>query len=60
MLKDRDLKKNLRSPELWRTVRVGVEIGNLIMMMAANSASWGGDRGVDDDDGGEQCELGWR
>ena len=29
-------------------------------MMAANSVSWGGDREFDDDDGGEQCELGWR
>ena len=55
--------KNRSSPELWRTVRVGVEIGNLMMMMmAANSVSWGGDREFDDDDddGGEQCELGWR
>ena len=31
------------------------------MVMAANSASWDGDREfVDDDDIGEQCELGWR
>ena len=29
-----------------------------MMMMAANSASWGGDREYGD--GGEQCELGWR
>ena len=40
-------------------MRVGVEIGNLMMMMAANSASWGGYREYDED-GGEQCELGWR
>ena len=26
----------------------------------ANSARWGGVREYDDDDGGEQCELGWR
>ena len=53
--------KNCQSPELWRTVRVGVEIGNLMvmmMMMAANTAGWGGDREYDDDDGGEQCEVG--
>ena len=54
--------KNLQSPELWRTVRFGMEIGNLMvmmMMMAANSAGWGGDRDYDDgDDGGEQCEVG--
>ena len=34
-----------------------------MMMMAANSVSWGVDREFDDDDdddGGEQCELGWR
>ena len=38
-------------------MRVGVEIGNMMMMMAANSVRWGGDREFDD---GEQCELGWR
>ena len=33
----------------------------MMMMMAANSVSWGGDREFDyDDDGGEQCEVGWR
>ena len=37
----------------------------MMMIMAVNSASWGGDREFDDDDdddddGGEQCELGWR
>ena len=32
----------------------------MMMKMAANSVSWGGDRGFDDDDGGKQCELGWR
>ena len=33
----------------------------MMMMMAANSVRWGGDREDDDgDDGGEQCELGWR
>ena len=42
-----------------------MEIGNLMMTISANSASWGGDREFDDDDdddddGGEQCELGWR
>ena len=38
-----------------------MEIGNLMMKISANSASWGGDREfVDDDDIGEQCELGWR
>ena len=29
----------------------------MMMMMAANSVSWGGDREFDDDDGGEQCEV---
>ena len=28
--------------------------------MLANSVRWGGDREFDDDDIGEQCELGWR
>ena len=40
-----------------------MEIGNLMMKMAANSVSWGGDREFDDDDdddGDEQCESGWR
>ena len=40
-----------------------MEIGNLMMMMiSTNSARWGGDRkyDVDDDDGGEQWEVGWR
>ena len=38
-----------------------MEIGNLMMKISANSASWGGDREFDDDDDiGEQCELGWR
>ena len=50
-----------------------MEIGNLMMKISANSASWGGDREYDDDDdgddddddddddgGGEQCGLGWR
>ena len=39
---------------------VGVEIGNLMMMISTNSASWGGDREFDDEDIDEQCELGWR
>ena len=57
------MMRNRSSPELWRTVRVGVEIGNLMMMMiSTNSARWGGDRKYDDDDDdvGEQCEVGWR
>ena len=38
-----------------------MEIGNLMMKISTNSASWGGYREfVDDDDIGEQCELGWR
>ena len=38
-----------------------MEIGNLMMKISANSASWGGDREFDDDDDiYEQCELGWR
>ena len=42
-------------------MRVGVEIGNLMMKISTNSASWAGDREfVDDDDIGEQCEVGWR
>ena len=28
--------------------------------MLANSVRWGGDREFDDDDIGEQCEVGWR
>ena len=36
----------------------------MMMMMAANSVSWGGDWEFDDDDddddGCEQCEVGWR
>ena len=32
----------------------------MMMMISTNSASWGGDREFDDDDIGEQCELGWR
>ena len=32
-------------------MRVGLEIGNsLMMMISVNSASWGGDREYDDDD----------
>ena len=33
----------------------------MVMKMAANSVRWGGDREDDgDEDGGEQCEVGWR
>ena len=31
-----------------------------MMMISANSARWGGDREYDDEEIGEQCELGWR
>ena len=48
--------KNRQSPELRRTVRVGVKIWNMMMMMmmmmmAANSVGWAEDREDDDDDG---------
>ena len=39
-------------------MRVGVEIGDM-MKKAANSVRWGGYREYDED-GGEQCEVGWR
>ena len=32
----------------------------MMMMAAANSVRWGGDREYDYDGGGEQCEVGWR
>ena len=28
--------------------------------MAAKSAGWGGDREDEEEDGGEECEVGWR
>ena len=47
MLKDRDFEEKCRKTVESRTL--------------VNSAGWGGDREFDDDDdGGEQCELGWR
>ena len=53
MLKDRDFEEFFKKIGTVRTL--------------ANSESWGGDREFDDDDddddyddGGEQCELGWR
>ena len=29
-------------------------------MMAAKSAGWGGGRGDEEEDGDEECEVGWR
>ena len=41
-------------------MRGGVEIGRMKKKMATKSARWGGDRGDGEEDGGEQCEVGWR
>ena len=42
-------------------MRGGVEIGKMNKKMAAKSARWGGDReDEEEEDGGEECEVGWR
>ena len=55
-------EKSVESRILANSVRWG-EDRMMMMMISTNSASWGGDREFDyddDDDGGEQYELGWR
>ena len=37
-----------------------LEIGKMKKKMAANSAGWGGDREDEEEDDGEECEVGWR
>ena len=41
-------------------MRCGLKIGKMKKKMAAKSARWGGDRGDEEEDGGEECEVGWR
>ena len=42
-------------------MRGGVEIGKMKKNMAAKGASWGGDReDEEEEDGGAECEVGWR
>ena len=41
-------------------MRGGVEIGKMKKKMATKSARWGGDREDEEEDGGEECEVGWR
>ena len=41
-------------------MRVGVGVGEMKKNMAAKSAGWGGGRGNEKEDGGEECGLGWR
>ena len=41
-------------------MRGGVEIGKMKKKMAAKSAGWAGDREYEEEDGGEECRLGWR
>ena len=40
-------------------MRGGVDIGKMKKKIAAKSARWGGHREDEEEDGGEECGLGW-